>query len=129
MANYDVTPLRNDYGIHPNHFERLIKGHFADEHGVWEIYGEDDNPDLGGSHYEPLLETVEGCFGDVVKYAFSLPRFVSWGGGGRIVKRDAPVKKITEKYFTKREELLRRTTKLERELAEVDNALTWESIP
>lgn len=54
--------------------------------GIWQIYGEDSNCDFGGTHYEPLLETVEGKLTDVIDYAVNLQGFWSWGGGGRIEK-------------------------------------------
>lgn len=65
---------------------RLLKAHPADEEGVWEIRGEDDNTSLAGSHIEPLLATVEGRYGDVVEQAVRLPRFFSWGSGGSVRK-------------------------------------------
>jgi hypothetical protein len=64
--------------------KRLLQRQNHDEHGVWQIRGEDPNCDLGGSHIEPLLETVEGKFSDVVEYALTLPRFFIWGSGGSI---------------------------------------------
>jgi hypothetical protein len=65
---------------------KLVRDYPANEHGTWAIYGEDDNPDLGGPHYEPLLEICEGKLNDVVKRAVGLPGFYSWGGGGTIKK-------------------------------------------
>jgi hypothetical protein len=66
--------------------ELARKYNIQNETGLWQIYGEDDNPDFGGNHHEPLLETVEGKLNDVINYAVNLPRFWQWGGGGRITK-------------------------------------------
>jgi len=64
--------------------DRIARSHSQFKYGIWEIYGEDDNPDLGGKHYEPHLATVQGYFRDVYPYAFNLKGFWTWGGGGRI---------------------------------------------
>lgn len=69
---------------------RLLQGRNPNEQGVWKIYGEDPNCDLGGPHHEPLLETVSGTYRNVVEYALTLPRFYSWGGGGRIERHNPP---------------------------------------
>lgn len=72
--------------------QELMKKHSLEEYGIWQIYGEDPNCDFGGSHYEPILDTIEGKLLDVVQIGVSLPRFYTWGGGGRFVKIE--VKKI-----------------------------------
>ena len=69
---------------------RLLKEHNPNEVSIWEIRGEDPNPDLGGSHSEPLLETVSGTYRNVVEYALKIPRFYSWGSGGRIINVKPP---------------------------------------
>jgi len=69
---------------------RLLKDYPAETVGTWEIRGEDPNCDLGGHHHEPRLETVTGTYKNVVEYALTLPNFFTWGGGGRIVRRDPP---------------------------------------
>lgn len=52
---------------------------------VYSVYGEDSNCDMGGSHVNPFLGTVEGTFNDVIKYAAdNMKSFYAWGGGGYI---------------------------------------------
>lgn len=74
---------------------QLLKNHSLNEYGVWRITGEDDNPGLFGSHYEPYLDTVEGHLKDVILHAVSLPRFFSWGGGGKISKIGNAIKNVS----------------------------------
>ncbi len=52
--------------------------------GVWAIYGEDPNCDMGGPHHSPYLCSVEGTLAKAVKYAINLQNFYTWGGGGSI---------------------------------------------
>ncbi len=52
---------------------------------VWKIEGEDPNCDFGGSHHSPCLGYFKGTFIQVAEYALTLPNFVTWGGGGRLV--------------------------------------------
>lgn len=47
--------------------EILIETYPLDQEGIWQIYGEDPNCDLGGHHYEPLLATVTGKLEDTKK--------------------------------------------------------------
>jgi len=74
----------------------LLKEYKAKESGIWRIFGEDPNCDLGGPHHCPELDTVEGAYGDIVEYALKLPGFFIWGHGGRIGKLPKP-KKINPK--------------------------------
>ena len=67
-------------------FASLIAGRTLEDYGVWQVFGEDSNPDLGGYHHTPLLATCEGKLGDVIEYAVDLPGFWTWGGGGEIKK-------------------------------------------
>jgi len=69
---------------------RLLRDHDREAQGTWRILGEDANCDLGGSHYEPELEVVSGTYRNVVNYALTLPRFFTWGSGGRITKLEIP---------------------------------------
>lgn len=66
--------------------DKLLEAHPLDEEGTWEIRGEDPNCDWGGHHHEPQLAIVSGRYGDVVEQALKLPRFFTWGAGGRIIK-------------------------------------------
>jgi hypothetical protein len=50
--------------------------------GVWQVFGEDPNCDLGGSHHNPELGIYEGKLGDVIRMAVELPGFWQWGAGG-----------------------------------------------
>lgn len=53
---------------------------------VYSVYGEDPNPDMGGSHITPFLGNVEGTFTEVLEYAANnMSRFYAWGGGGHVV--------------------------------------------
>ncbi len=72
----------------------LLKKHSLDEEGVWQIYGEDPNCDMGGSHHEPLLDTVSGTLRDAVAYGVTLRSFWQWGGGGRFERVE--VRKVTD---------------------------------
>lgn len=68
------------------YYRGLILEHTLDEYGVWEVRGEDQNPDLGGSHHTPFLGRFEGILSDIIDYAVELPSFWTWGGGGEIKK-------------------------------------------
>lgn len=57
-----------------------------EEEGLWQVFGEDPNCDLGGSHHEPDLGFFSGKLKDVIATAVLLPNFWTWGGGGRIKK-------------------------------------------
>jgi len=65
----------------------LLRKHSKGEHGVWEILGEDANAEFAGSHHQPSLAIVQGKLDDAIRYAVSLPRFWTWGGGGDIKRR------------------------------------------
>lgn len=73
------------------HGRGLLEKHSLDEHGQWEVYGEDPNCDLGGSHSCPYLGLLEGTLLDVIVEAVEMPGFWQWGGGGEI-KKAAPDK-------------------------------------
>jgi hypothetical protein len=100
----------------------LLKKHSLDEEGIWQIYGEDPNCDMGGAHHEPLLVTVEGKLDDVIQHAVELPRFWSWGSGGRIRKLDNIIK--VDKDTSYRRKLLSDKKKaLLEQLKEIDDEL------
>lgn len=84
-------------------FEKYINASYSgkqiatklDEYGTWQVYGEDSNPDFGGSHHQPFIGYFEGRLGDIVQYVTEMePRFWSWGSGGDFKKVDG-VKRIT----------------------------------
>lgn len=101
---------------------KLLETHDLNETGVWRIFGEDPNCDLGGPHYEPDLGLFEGKLADVIAYAVELPNFWQWGGGGRIVKIDAP-KKITSDSVARRAVLKKERDELEARLKELNKEL------
>lgn len=62
---------------------------------VYAVYGEDPNCDMGGSHSNPFLGTVEGTFNDVLEHAANhMKGFYTWGGGGYI----KPTNTLKENY-------------------------------
>ena len=81
--------------------KELLEKHNLSEDGTWNIFGEDPNCDLGGSHSTPFLVTLGGKLEDVIRVAVNLPNFWTWGGGGMIeltkVIKTEPMKK---KLFT-----------------------------
>lgn len=100
----------------------LLSKHSLEEDGLWKILGEDSNPGLGGSHYEPELGIVEGRLDDVIKYAVDLKGFWTWGGGGRIVKIETPIR-INAESNAKRVEAQRKIRSLEKQLEEARTEL------
>lgn len=66
--------------------EKLLESHNLDEFGVWEVRGEDSNPDFGGHHLTPYIGTVEGKLKNVIEWAVQQQRFFAWGSGGEIRK-------------------------------------------
>jgi hypothetical protein len=50
-----------------------------DQHGVWSIYGHDNNTDMGGSHTQPYLGTVEATLRDAITTAEAQPTWMGWG--------------------------------------------------
>lgn len=67
-------------------YKRITKEHSLDETGIWEVFGEDSNCDMGGSHHMPSLGMYEGKLRDVIAVAVELPSFWQWGGGGDVRK-------------------------------------------
>lgn len=100
----------------------LLKKHSLDETGVWEIFGEDDNPGLHGPHYNPPLGTVEGKLQDVIEYAVELRNFWSWGGGGDI-RKGAPVRKLADLKADGRRAAEKKVQKLKEQLQAAEQHL------
>ncbi|MFC1723963.1 hypothetical protein ACFL0V_07545, partial [Nanoarchaeota archaeon] len=46
-----------------------------EEEGIWDVYGEDPNCDMGGSHVMPHLGRYAGKFGDVLAIAVQHPKW------------------------------------------------------
>lgn len=101
---------------------KLLEQHKLTDEGLWKIYGEDPNCDLGGAHHEPELGLVEGRLKDVIEYAVELPMFWQWGGGGRIVKVDV-VRKINAESNARRARLMDEAEELHRRLKEIQTEL------
>ena len=72
--------------------KELLKKHSLDTKGIWRVYGEDPNCDMGGYHHNPYLGTFEGTLEDVLEHAVQLARFYSWGGGGKFELQEPPIK-------------------------------------
>lgn len=85
----------------------LLKKHSLSEEGVWHVFGEDPNCDLGGHHHEPDLGYIEGRLEYVIHAAVKMSGFWQWGSGGRIVKHEAPVVRKAKKVLRDNDELER----------------------
>lgn len=100
-------------------YDFLVKKHSMREVGIWQIFGEDPNRDMGGHHHTPLLDTVEGELGDVIAYAVDLPGFWQWGGGGNIKKIDIRDVKTVVRNNAKRQEIEEQIAVLQKQLKEL----------
>ena len=100
----------------------LLKEYQLTTYGTWRIFGEDSNPDFGGSHHCPELALVEGTLNDIIDYAVSLPRFWAWGSGGEIRFVNAPVK-IVPDTAKKIRELQEKKNELQQEIDEISRQL------
>jgi hypothetical protein len=102
--------------------DKLLKHFPATCKGVWEIYGEDPNCDVGGSHHTPLLQVVEGTYINVVEYALTLPGFFTWGGGGNIKLQEItrPAINVDEINSECRKELNNKKDQLQKEIDEIN---------
>jgi hypothetical protein len=85
--------------------KELLKNHKLDDEGIWEIYGEDPNCDMGGSHHTPKLGTVQGKLCDVIMYGASLPSFWQWGSGGHFTLLGKEIPKVDEHSWKERADL------------------------
>lgn len=102
--------------------KRLTEKYSLQETGMWQIFGEDSNCDLGGSHVQPSLGFVKGKLDDIIDYAVGLAGFWTWGGGGNIVKVDT-VKQITSSTAAHRTKLKAQRADLEAAIAAIDAEL------
>lgn len=100
---------------------KLLEGQLRGKVGVWKILGEDPNCDLGGSHHQPTLATVQGKYEDAVEYALGLSGFFTWGGGGNV--EEVNILKVDGAALKQRAILSSRRTTLKAELAEVEAEL------
>lgn len=112
-----LEQYRNSYS-----YRELVNKHKLDEHGLWNVRGEDSNCDLGGAHYMPDLGTFEGKLEDIIAYAVQLTGFWSWGAGGDIKKVAAPVK-ITAESNAEQVKLKQREQELLAELEKIRTKL------
>lgn len=95
--------------------KRLLEQYSLEQEGLWKIRGEDPNCDLGGNHYMPELDIVEGKLRDVIEYGVELPSFWQWGGGGDFTLINKP-KKIDPVNNKRRRELKDKLARLEAEV-------------
>ena len=103
--------------------KRLLEAYNTHEVATWTIYGEDPNCDLGGSHHEPLLETVTGTYCNVVDYALELAGFFQWGSGGRIVKQPSAVKNVDKLNSPHVKRLEREREQLMKQVEDINTAI------
>jgi hypothetical protein len=95
MSGTTFAEMLTRYGI-----KSSVEEHGLSKVGMWDIYGEDPNCDLGGSHHEPHLGQFYGTLEACIKYADNLPGFWSWGGGGRFQLSKVGTKAKTLMEFT-----------------------------
>lgn len=125
VSERNVGDLVNNYLSHQHKSQ-----YSANEEGIWEVFGEDENCDLGGPHHQPFLGRFEGRFIDVLTHAVALPAFYTWGGGGEIKKHEPiithkvvqggyDITQAGEAYAAKKKELER----LKREICELEKRL------
>lgn len=81
----------------------LLKKHALTEEGIWEVRGEDPNPDMGGPHSNPYIGTYQGTLAKVIAFAVNHPNFWQWGAGGVIRKIEVQIPEA--KLPTKEEEI------------------------
>ena len=86
-------------------YRQLLEQYSLDTLGVWDVYGEDPNCDLGGSHIRPYLGSWYGSLRLVLHKAVNRHDFWSWGYGGNIKlnadtdeyqKRETALSKLTD---------------------------------
>jgi hypothetical protein len=111
---------QNNYDRYINGYsgKSLLEKYSLGQTGVWRIFGEDPNCDMGGSHVQPDLGMVEGKLSDVIEYAVELSNFFAWGSGGDIKLLDAP-KKINPDANRQRKALQAQLVELEADIAAV----------
>ena len=63
---------------------KLLKEKPQEHYDVWEIRGEDPNPDMGGHHHMPRLMILRSTYEEAVEIALNLKNFIGWGAGGDI---------------------------------------------
>jgi hypothetical protein len=117
-----MTPNYKRYLENTYAGKSLLENHGLNEYGVWEVFGEDPNPDMGGHHHEPKLGMFEGTLQDVIMHGVDLPSFWQWGGGGRFVKSKAPVK-IDKASIAREKELVAELDKLMKRIKEINKEL------
>lgn len=112
--------LNKFYGTYG--YSMLIKDHpDLNEHGIWEVKGEDPNCDFGGHHHQPLLGHYEGKLIDVINIAVELPKFWTWGAGGSIAKID--LKKAYTNTNARKQKLTNQIKELEQQLHSLKSEL------
>ena len=102
----------------------LLKKYSLQRDGLWEIYGEDPNCDIAGTHINPKLDVVRGRLQDVIEHAVNLSKFWAWGSGGEIRLIDeTQIKTITPNTNSHVRKLIERKGELVAELDTIDKEL------
>lgn len=106
-------------GCHNHDNDDLFSRNTVNTEGVWHVFGDDPNCDLGGPHHTPDLGYFEGRLEDVIRHAVMLPKFWAWGPG-RIVKEGPPLMTKIDRDAAKRiAEARERLDKLDAEREEL----------
>ena len=100
----------------------LLKKYSLDADGLWQIFGEDPNCDMGGSHHSPSLGFASGKLADVIEYGVALPRFWQWGAGGdfKLIKG---IVNVNPEENARRRQLEEKEAELKAQLEEVQRQL------
>jgi hypothetical protein len=108
--------------------KQLLEEHSLKKAGIWEIRGEDSNPDMGGSHYQPKLGIVQGKLQDVIMFGCNLSGFWQWGAGGNFIfiGDEMTIPKIDEQSIEVMDSLKEEAAKLEARLKEINKQLRGE---
>lgn len=94
-----------DYTERTHSGKQLLVKYPLDKIGIWKILGEDPDPGLHGSHYQPELAIVRGDLDTVIRYGVALPGFWNWGAGGNFVFVGEDIASIDASTLQDREEL------------------------
>lgn len=101
--------------------KRLLQQHSLETQGLWQVYGEDPNCDMHGSHYMPEIGLFEGKLELVIRHAVDHNKFWQWGAGGEFKK--VTVTKITGESLAEIKRLKDIKRHLEDELHNINQRL------
>lgn len=102
---------------------RLLAQFPLTKEGIWEVRAEDENCDLGGSHYQRLLGYYSGRYGDIVDFALELRGFFAWGHGGDI--KEVTVTQIDASKAKQLKEAKAELAELEKRKKDLEAKITW----